>query len=190
MSATICAIRSASLFARPESMTPHSSSLTRRNRADSSSMSGRAATSRSHAPSTSVTCAAVEATAATPISARRRVSRLPVSATATPGCRLRTSAMIEATAERFCLTDLMSPSSTSSVSAPRYTPASVPRPLPHLVGLDHIAEVDVVVADADTALVALADLGDVLLEPAQRVHGEVLRHHHAVADQAGLAAPC
>src|SRR5215468_320060 len=188
ISATIFAIRSASLFARSASMTLHSSSVTRRNRADSSSMSGRAATRRSQASSTSVTCAAVEATAATPISARRWRSRLPVSATATPGWRLRTSAMIEATAERFCLSDRMSPSSTSSVSAPTYTPASVPRLLPHLVGLDHVAEVDVVVAKADAALEALADLGDVVLEPAQRVDREALRDHDAVADQAGLAA--
>src|SRR5499427_6439764 len=195
ISATIFAIRSASLFARSASMTLHSSSVTRRNRADSSSMSGRAATKRSQASSTSVTCAAVEATAATPISARRWRSRLPVSATATPGWRRRTSAMIEDTAERFCLSDRMSPSSTSSVSAPTYTPAaprtspaSGPRLLPHLVGLDHVADVDVVVAEADTALVALADLGDVVLEPAQRIDREALRDHDAVADQAGLAA--
>src|SRR5215471_9694400 len=155
-------------------------------------MSGRAATRRSQASSTSVTCAAVEATAATPISARRWRSRLPVSATATPGCRLRTSAMIDRTTERFCLSDRMSPSSTSSVRAPTYTPASyvasVPRLLPHLVGLDHVAEVDVVVADADTALVALADLGHVVLEPAQRLDREALRDHDTVADQAGPAA--
>src|SRR5215467_673111 len=195
ISATIFAIRSASLFARSASMTLHSSSVTRRNRADSSSMSGRAATRRSQASSTSVTCAAVEATAATPISARRWRSRLPVSATATPGWRRRTSAMIEDTAERFCLSDRMSPSSTSSVSAPTYTPAaprtspaSGPRLLPHLVGLDHVADVDVVVAEADAALVALADFGDVVLEPAQRLDGEALRDHDAVADQAGLAA--
>src|SRR5215471_7008766 len=188
ISATIFAIRSASLFARSASMTLHSSSVTRRNRADSSSMSGRAATRRSQASSTSVTCAAVEATAATPISARRWRSRLPVSVTATPGWRVRTSAMIEATAERFCLSDRMSPSSTSSVSAPTYTPASVPRLLPHLVGLDHVAEVDVVVAEADAALEAFADLGDVVLEPAQRIDREALRDHDAVADQAGLAA--
>src|SRR5215467_10788033 len=192
ISATIFAIRSASLFARSASMTLHSSSVTRRNRADSSSMSGRAATRRSQASSTSVTCAAVEATAATPISARRWRSRLPVSATATPGCRLRTSAMIDRTTERFCLSDRMSPSSTSSVRAPTYTPASyvvsVPRLLPHLVGLDHVAEVDVVVADADTAFVALADLGHVVLEPAQRLDREALRDHDTVADQAGSAA--
>src|SRR5215467_10286878 len=189
ISATIFAIRSASLFARSASMTLHSSSVTRRNRADSSSMSGRAATRRSQASSTSVTCAAVEATAATPISARRWRSRLPVSATATPGWRLRTSAMIEATAERFCLSDRMSPSRTSSVSAPTYTPASVPRLLPHLVGLDHVAEVDVAVAEADTALVALADLGHVVLEPAQRLDREALLNHDTVADQTRLAAP-
>src|SRR6516165_6534141 len=68
-------------------------------------------------------------------------------------------------------------------------PWSVPRLLPHLVGLDHVLDLDVAVTDADAALVALADLGDVLLEPAQRVHAEVLRHHNTVADQAGLAAP-
>src|SRR5215469_16353480 len=67
-------------------------------------------------------------------------------------------------------------------------PWSVPRLLPHLVGLDHVLDLDVAVADADAALVALADLGHVLLEPAQRVHAEVLRHHDAVADQACLAA--
>src|ERR1700730_14775867 len=88
----------------------------------------------------------------------------------------------------------MSPSSTSSVSAPRYTSAapghqaSVPRLLPHLVGLDHVAEMDVVVADADAALEALADLGDVVLEPAQRIDREALRDHDTVADQARLAA--
>src|SRR5690242_177906 len=175
----------------------HSSSLTSRCRADSSSISGRAATRRSQACSTSAACAAVEDTTATPISARRYRSRLPVSATATPGCRRRTSAMIAATAERFCFSDRTSPSRTSRVSAPTYTVACpVPRPggsgprlLPHLVGLDRVPDVDVAVADADSALVALADLGHVLLEPAQRVHGEVLRHHDAVADQAGLAAP-
>src|SRR5579863_3301509 len=103
--------------------------------------------------------------------------------------------MIDATAERFCLSDRMSPSSTSSVSAPTYTSAaqgmprrSVPRLLPHLVGLDHVAEVDVVVADADTALEALADLGDVILEPAQRLDREALRDHDTVADQARPAA--
>src|SRR5215468_4450751 len=111
-------------LACPRLHDPHSSSLTSRNRAESNSMSGRAATRRSQASSTSVTCAAVDATAATPISARRCRSMLPVSATATPGCRLRISAMIEATAERFCFSDRISPSSTSSVSAPTYTSAA------------------------------------------------------------------
>src|SRR6516225_5085384 len=67
-------------------------------------------------------------------------------------------------------------------------PRSVPRLLPHLVGLDHVLDPDVAVADADAALEALADLGHVLLEPAQRLHAEVLRHHDPVADQACLAA--
>src|SRR5215467_6596133 len=99
--------------------------------------------------------------------------------------------MIGRTAERFCFSDRTSPSSTSRVSAPTYT-ARAPllsgsRLLPHLERLDHVADLDVVVADADAALEALADLGRVVLEPAQRVDGEVVRDHHAVADQAGLA---
>ena len=54
-------------------------------------MSGRAATRRSQASSTSVTCAAVDATAATPISARRCRSMLPVSATATHAAEVATA---------------------------------------------------------------------------------------------------
>src|SRR5215470_4621505 len=155
-------------------------------------MSGRAATRRSQASSTSVTCVAVDATAATPISARRCSGMLPVSATATPGWRRCTAAMIDRTTERFCFSDRTSPSSTSRVRAPTYklSPgSSVPRLLPHLVGLDHVIDLDVVIADADTALVALADLGHVLLEPAQRLDREALLHHDTVADQASLAAP-
>src|SRR6516162_7837111 len=67
-------------------------------------------------------------------------------------------------------------------------PRSAPRLLPHLVGLDHVLDLDVAVTDADAALVALADLGHVLLEPAQRLDREALLHHDAVADQARLAA--
>src|SRR5205823_11897082 len=88
--------------------------------------------------------------------------------------------MIEATAERFCFSDRTSPSRMSSVSAPTYTAAcpdrhprrSAPRLLPHLVGVDHVLDVDVAVPDADAALEALPDLGHVLLEPPQRVHGD------------------
>jgi hypothetical protein len=40
--------------------------------------------------------------------------------------------------------------------------------------------------ETDTALEALADLGRVVLEPAQRLDGEVVGHHDAVADQTGL----
>src|SRR6266699_1677256 len=65
--------------------------------------------------------------------------------------------------------------------------ASAARLLPHLERLDHIADLDVAVADADTALEALADLGRIVLEPAQRLHGEAVRDHDAVADQARLA---
>src|SRR5690349_12559605 len=65
---------------------------------------------------------------------------------------------------------------------------SGPRLLPHLEGLDGVTDPDVVVADADTALEALADLGCVLLEPAQRVHRQVVGDHHPVPDQPRLAA--
>src|SRR5690606_5582085 len=57
----------------------------------------------------------------------------------------------------------------------------------HLEGLDHVALRDVdALAEADTALEALADLGDVVLLAAQRLDGELLLDHDAVAHQAGL----
>src|SRR5579863_1826093 len=58
--------------------------------------------------------------------------------------------------------------------------------LPHLEGLDRVADPDVVVADADAALEALADLGRVVLEPAQRLHRQVVGDDHAVPDQPRL----
>src|SRR6202167_758728 len=60
--------------------------------------------------------------------------------------------------------------------------------LPHLVRLDRVFDPDVVVADTDTAFVALADLGRVVLEPAQRIHRQAVGDHHAVPDQPRLAA--
>src|SRR3984957_13569420 len=62
-----------------------------------------------------------------------------------------------------------------------------PRLLPHLERLDDVLDPDVVVADADAALVALADLGRIVLEPAQRLHREVVGDHHAVPDHPRLA---
>src|SRR5690606_24796010 len=48
----------------------------------------------------------------------------------------------------------------------------------HLEGLDHVALRDVdALAEADTALEALADLGDVVLLAAQRLDGELLLDH-------------
>src|SRR5215472_4788791 len=98
------------------------------------------------------------------------------------------------TTERFCFSDRTSPSSRSMVRAPTYTSAlasaenlSGPRLLPHLERLDHISDPQVVVAETDTALEALPHLSRVVLEPAQRLDGEVVRDHHAVSDQAGLA---
>src|ERR1019366_2742491 len=129
-------------------------------------------------------------TTATPISVLRCSSRWPVSATAVPGKRRCTSAISGRTADRFCFSERTSPSSTSRVSAPTYTSgpmSSGARLLPHLVGLDDITDLDVVVADADTAFEALAHLGRVVLEPAQRFDREVLRDDYAVPDQPGLA---
>src|SRR5207245_6544463 len=129
---------------------------------------------------------------------------------------LCTSAISGLTSDRFCFSDLTSPSSTSRVSAPTYTPGpfvggmrrqpmasagpdipgrhgrplpSGARLLPHLEGLDHVADLDVVVADADAALEALTDLGGVVLEPAQRLDREAVGHHDAVPDQACLRVP-
>src|SRR3954449_10215577 len=66
-------------------------------------------------------------------------------------------------------------------------PFSVARLLAHLEGLDDVLDLDVVERpQADTALVALADLGDVVLEPAQRIDGQVVGDDDAVADQPGL----
>src|SRR5262249_12430492 len=59
--------------------------------------------------------------------------------------------------------------------------------LAHLEGLDGVLELQVVVAEADAALEALADLGGVILEPLQRLDRQVVGHHHAVPDQPRLA---
>src|SRR5690606_21278665 len=65
-------------------------------------------------------------------------------------------------------------------------PGSVARLLLHLVRLDDVADLDVVVVtEADTALESFADLGDVILDPAQRRDVEVLGHHDPVPDQPG-----
>src|SRR5215212_8498762 len=69
---------------------------------------------------------------------------------------------------------------------PEWTPSG-PRDLPHLEGLHDVALLDVlVVAQDQTALEALADLGGVVLLPLQRGQVEILGHDGAVADQAHL----
>src|SRR3954471_4954322 len=69
-------------------------------------------------------------------------------------------------------------------------PFSLARLLAHLEGLDDVLDLDVVERpETDTALVALADLGHVVLEPAQRLDREVVGDDHAVADQPGLGVP-
>src|SRR5689334_6860441 len=61
------------------------------------------------------------------------------------------------------------------------------RLLAHLERLDHVADRDVVVvAERDTALEALADLGRVVLEPAQAGDRQVVRHDRPVADEPRL----
>src|SRR2546423_9865577 len=75
------------------------------------------------------------------------------------------------------------------IRVPRSTCLSLhARLLAHLVGLDDVAYVDVVVvAERQTTLEPVADLGRVVLEPLERRDGEVLRHHRVVAQQPGLA---
>src|SRR5699024_12062135 len=63
---------------------------------------------------------------------------------------------------------------------------SVARLLAHFEGLDLIAFGYVLVTEADTAFEAVADFGDVVLLPAQRLDGEVVGHHDAVPEQTCL----
>src|SRR4051794_1051113 len=56
--------------------------------------------------------------------------------------------------------------------------------------LDDVLDLDVVERpEPDTALVALADLGDVVLEATQRLDGEVVGDHDTVAEQPRLGVP-
>src|SRR5215469_7723930 len=66
---------------------------------------------------------------------------------------------------------------------------SATRLLAHLEGLDHVAYLDVAVADADAALEAFADFGRVVLEPAQRLDVEAVLDHDAISDQARARVP-
>src|SRR5665647_3205009 len=60
------------------------------------------------------------------------------------------------------------------------------RLLPHLVRLDHVVGLDVVERpQPDAALVSVADLGRVVLEPLERVDGEALAHHLAAPQHPG-----
>src|SRR3954466_11284306 len=151
---------------------------------------------------------------ATPTCALRCRSWSPTSAAATVK-RRRSSATIGRTSARLPLSECTSPSSRSAVSVPVNTltasqltcwngpaagsraesarpggqrdPSSGARDLAHLEGLDHVIDLDVVERpQADTALVALADLGRVVLEPAERLHRQVVGDHGTVTDQARL----
>src|SRR3954449_5087641 len=146
---------------------------------------------------------------ATPTCARRCRSVSPTSAAATAK-RSRSSATIGRTTARLPLSEWTSPSSRSAVSDPVNTgyllllrmnrartgfspgpgPGSVARLLADLERLDDVLDLDVVERpQADTALVALADLGDVVLEAAQGLDGEVVGDDDPVADQPGLRVP-
>src|SRR3954469_10405683 len=75
-------------------------------------------------------------------------------------------------------------------AGPGATCASDARLLAQLERLDDVLDLDVVERpQPDTALVALADLGGVVLEPLERVDHEVVVDHHAVAQQPGLRVP-
>src|ERR1700709_868638 len=109
------------------------------------------------------------------------------------------------TTERFCFSERTSPSSRSRARVPVHTaPApplpdsracwrscdgSAPRDLPLLERLDHVVDLDVVVADTDTALVALEHLTGIVLEATQRVDGEVVGDDDPISDEPRLAVP-
>src|SRR6266508_3651830 len=86
------------------------------------------------------------------------------------------------------------PEASASGQPYEHTVTSTPsgaRLLPHLERLDDVVDADVVeVAERDTALEALTDLGRVVLEAAQPGDGEVVRDHDTVTQQAclGVAA--
>src|SRR3954467_4114305 len=131
---------------------------------------------------------------ATPTCARRCRSVSPTSAAATAK-RRRSSATIGRTTARLPLSEWTSPSRRSAVSVPVNTLTasllavrrSGARDLAHLEGLDHVVDLDVVErAQADTALVALADLGRVVLEPAEGLHRQVVGHNGTVTHEPGL----
>src|SRR3712207_2156009 len=70
------------------------------------------------------------------------------------------------------------------------SPLSDARLLAHLEGLDDVLDLDVVERpETDAALVALADLGHVVLEATQRLDGQVVRDDDAVADQPAAGVP-
>src|SRR5450756_1710546 len=63
------------------------------------------------------------------------------------------------------------------------------RLLAHLVRLDHVIDLDVVERpQPDAALVTVADLGRIVLEPLERVDGEALAHHLGAPQHPGSRA--
>src|SRR4051794_34821951 len=60
------------------------------------------------------------------------------------------------------------------------------RLLDELVGLDDVAFLDVVARQGKTTLVAVANLGGIVLLPLQRRDGDRLGHHDVVAEQTRL----
>src|SRR6266567_2843886 len=94
------------------------------------------------------------------------------------------------TTARFSFRECTSPSRTSRPSVPTNTSClrcSGPRLLAQLVRLDHVVDLDVVErAEADAALETLPYLRRVVLEPAQRLDRQVVRHDRAVPYEPGL----
>src|SRR3954451_741215 len=185
-SATISRTRTLIRRTRPWSATvpPQSSGPNSRRRVDNSSASGRPAMNRSHSSRTSRQCEPSAATTATPTSARRCRSTWPASAAATSK-RRRSSETIGRTMDRFSFSEWTSPSSRSNSIVPTYMSGA--RLLLHLERLDDVVDLDVVVvAEGDTALEALANLGDVVLETTQPRDRDVVGDHRAVTHQPGL----
>src|SRR5829696_3508599 len=126
-----------------------------------------------------------------PTCTRRCRSWSPTSAADTAK-RRRNSATIGRTTARLPLSEWTSPSSRSAVSVPVNTLtashcSSGARDLAHLERLDDVLGLDVVERpQPDTALVALADLGRVVLEPAEGLHRQVVGDYGAVPEPTGL----
>src|SRR4051812_32272654 len=120
-------------------------------------------------------------------SCRSPVTFVSVMVTKANGGSLISNSIAEATMVPMRLANLRARAG-SLISALR---ASAHRPLgplflDQLIGLDDVAFLDVRVRQRQTAFVAVADLGDIVLLATQRRHGEVLRDNDVVTQQPRL----